>query len=129
MQDFQDNLTGENQEGLLPNLPLKCLTATSIIGDKVLNDQDEDLGSIKNIMINVNTGQIEYYVLEFGGFLGMGDKYFAIPFGLLRVDPDKQVYRLDQPREKLKSAPGFDKNHWPETNVHFYEADQHWSFV
>ena len=126
---FNDNLTGENEEGLYPNLPLKCLTATSIIGDKVYNKEDEYLGDIKEIMLNLNTGQIEYYVIEFGGFLGMGEKLFAIPFRLLSIDADKQLFIFDQQKEILENAPGFDKQHWPETNIHYYNADQHWSFM
>jgi len=129
MKEFKDNLTGENEEGLLPNLPLKCLTATSIIGDKVRNPQGENLGAIKEIMLNVRTGKVEYYVIEFGGFLGIGEKFFAIPFELLTIDPEDQVFIFDQPKAKLESAPGFDKMHWPETNIHYYDADAHWSFV
>ena len=60
MEVFNDNNTGTNDEGLYPNLPLKCLTATSIIGDKVHNKQGEHLGEIKEIMLNINTGEIEY---------------------------------------------------------------------
>lgn len=126
---FEDNLTGKNQEGLYPNLPLKCLTATSIIGDKVHNKQGEHLGSIKDIMLNVHTGDIEYYIIEFGGFLGIGEKFFAIPFRLLTIDPDQQLFVFDQSKEMLEKAPGFDKQHWPETNIHYYNADQHWSFM
>ena len=129
MDIMNDNLTGTNSEGLYPNLPLKCLTASSIIGDKVENKAGEKLGKIKDIMLNVNSGAMEYFIVEFGGFLGIGEKFFAIPFNLLTVDPEKQVYIFDQPREMLEKAPGFDKDHWPETNIHYYEADQHWSFM
>ena len=129
MDIMNDNLTGTNSEGLYPNLPLKCLTASSIIGDKVENKAGEKLGKIKDIMLNVNSGAMEYFIVEFGGFLGIGEKFFAIPFNLLSVDPEKQVYIFDQPREMLEKAPGFDKDHWPETNIHYYEADQHWSFM
>ncbi len=128
-QILQDNITGKNTEGLMPNLPLKCLTATSIIGDKVVNKQGENMGTIKEIMINLTTGEVDYYVIEFGGFLGIGEKYFAIPFRLLTVDAEKQVFIFDQKKEFLESAPGFDKQHWPETNIHYYNADQHWSFM
>lgn len=128
MENFDDNETGKNEEGLFPNLPLKCLTATSIIGDKVHNKEGEHLGDIREVMLNIRSGKIEYYVIEFGGFLGFGGKYFAIPFPLLTVDEEKQLFIFDQSREKLKAAPGFDKNHWPETNIHFYDADAHWSF-
>ena len=58
----------------------------------------------------------------------MGEKFFAIPFGLLTVDPENQVFIFDQKKEVLKKAPGFDQDHWPKTNAHYYEADEHWSF-
>ena len=125
----QDNLTGVNLGAPYSNVPLKYLAASSIIGDKVQNKQGEHLGEIKEIMLNTKTGQIEYYVIEFGGFLGIGEKYFAIPFGLLTIDPLKQLYVFDQKKEMLENAPGFDKEHWPETNIHYYNADQHWSFM
>ena len=122
-----DNLTGINHEGSHPNRPLKYLTASSIIGDKVQNDKDEHMGKIEDIMINIATGTIEYIVIEFGGFLTIGEKYFAIPFNLLKVDPDKKAFVLNQSREVLEKAPGFDINHWPETN--FHGEDTYWSFV
>ncbi|MEO6550648.1 MAG: PRC-barrel domain-containing protein [Ferruginibacter sp.] len=125
----EDNLTGNNTEGVYPNLPLKVLTATSIIGDKVHNRKGEHLGQIKEIMINVQEGSIEYFIIEFGGFLGIGEKLFAIPFKLLEVDPENQAFIFDQKRETLENAPGFDKEHWPETNIHYYDADAHWSFI
>jgi len=126
---LKDNLTGVNNGPLLPNLPLKHLTASSIIGDKVHNKQGERMGDIKDIMIDINTGQIVYYVIEFGGFLGIGIKYFAIPFRLLQVDTEKKQYVLDTPREVLEKAPGFNLDHWPETNIHLEEIHGYWSFM
>lgn len=122
-----ENLTGVNHEGKHPNVPLKYLAATSVIGDKVHNAQDEHLGKITDIMIDIASGKIEYVVIEFGGFLTIGQKYFAIPFSLLQVDPAKKAFLLDQPKEKLENAPGFDMNHWPETN--FHAEENYWSFI
>ena len=122
-----ENLSGVNHEGKHPNMPLKYLAATSIIGDKVHNSQDEHLGKIADIMVDITSGKIEYVVIEFGGFLTIGEKYFAIPFSLLRVDPVNKAFLLDQPKEKLENAPGFDMNHWPETNFHAEET--YWSFI
>jgi sporulation protein YlmC with PRC-barrel domain len=121
-----ENLTGVNPEGLRPNAPLKYLTATSIIGDKVHNEQNEPMGKIADIMINIVTAKIEYVVIEFGGFLTIGEKYFAIPFRLLRVDPVNKAFIFNQPREVLEKAPGFDMNHWPGTNLHGEET--YWDF-
>jgi sporulation protein YlmC with PRC-barrel domain len=125
----EDNLTGVNHGKLYSNQPLKYLTASSIIGDKVQNRKREHLGEIKDIMIDIITGKIEYLVIEFGGFLGIGIKYFAIPFGLFRVDPVNQVFIFNLDRETLEKAPGFDMDHWPETNIHFEQAYSYWSFM
>lgn len=85
----KDNQTGENQQGAHPNSPVKFLTATSIIGDEVINPQKENLGTINNIMIDVENGKVEYITIELGGFLGLGEKFFAIPFSLLKLDSEK----------------------------------------
>lgn len=123
----QDNLSGKNHEGAHPNMPLKFLTASSIIGDEVLNRGGEKLGKINDIMVELSSGKIEYVVIELGGFLGMGEKYFAVPFALLKVDAKIEGFILDQAKEALEAAPGFDKDHWPETNSHeFDNAGTYW---
>jgi sporulation protein YlmC with PRC-barrel domain len=125
----KDNLTGVNQEGLYANTPLKYLAASSIMSDKVYNDQDEHMGIVKDIMIDIVSGKIDYFVIEFGGFLGIGIKYFAIPFGMLEVDPVKKAFLFHQKREMLEKAPGFDIDHWPDTNVHFEDVHSYWGFM
>lgn len=122
MNVTQDNLTGENHEGKHANLPLRILTASSVMKDDVVDATGEKLGSIKDVMLDVREGKIEYVIIESGGFLGIGDKYFAIPFRLLRVDPKNQAFVLNQDREVIKNAPGFDKTHWPGTNDHTFES-------
>jgi sporulation protein YlmC with PRC-barrel domain len=125
----QDNLSGTNREGLYSNLPLKYLTASTIMSDKVRNPKGEHMGSIKDIMINIITGTVEYYVIEFGGFLGFGIKYFAIPFKLLEVDAANKQFIFNKDVESLKNAPGFDMEHWPDTNIHFDQIYGYWSFM
>ena len=116
-----DNLTGINHEGTLANHPVQRLTATSIIGDSVENNEGENLGQIDNLMVNVHTGLVEYAVVEFGSFLGLGGKLFAIPFKELRVNPAKKVFVFTRDKDYLKKSPGFDKTHWPDTNDHYYD--------
>jgi len=113
---FKENLTGNFKESATANL--KFLTASSIIGDKVQNKKGEKLGHIKDIMLDVRTGKIEYYIIEFGGFLGIDEKFFAIPHGKLEIDPDERIFLFNEKKETLEKAPGFDKHHWPETNEH-----------
>ena len=118
-----DNRTGENHEGPTANTPVQRLTSSSITGDKVENPQGETLGKIDDLMINLNTGQVEYAVLDFGSFLGISGKLFAIPFSKLHIDPVRKLFVLNRDREYLKSVPGFDKSHWPDTNDHEYFDD------
>lgn len=118
-----DNRSGMNHEGPLANIPVRRLTATSIIGDKVENMDGEDIGRINNLMININEGTVEYAVVEFGSVLGIGGKLFAVPFSELMVNPDRKIFVLDRDREHLKDMPGFDKEHWPDTNDHRYFSD------
>lgn len=116
----RDNRTGTNREGPDANMPVERLTATSIMADKIENPHGEQLGQIDNLMINLQRGEVEYAVVEFGSFLGIGGKLFAIPFAELKLDPQKKVFILDRDREYLQKSPGFDKTHWPDTNDHSY---------
>ena len=118
-----DNRTGINHEGRLANTPVNRLTATSIIGDSLENGEGEDLGKINNLMVNLKNGQVEYAVVEYGSFLGMGGKLFAIPFSELRVDSQRELFVLKRDKEYIKNSPGFDQSHWPDTNDHSYFND------
>ena len=91
----------------------RVLAADTLTGDKVVNLQKEDLGKIEHLMIDVERGRIAYAVLSFGGFLGMGDKLFAIPWSALTVDKVEKRFILKVDKEVLKRAPGFDKDKWP----------------
>lgn len=89
--------------------------ATNMIGKEVTNLEGKDLGEIKDLVINWRSGgYIEYAVLSFGGFLGVGDKYFAVPWEVLVLSSDKEHFILNVKEERLKSAPGFDKDKWPD---------------
>jgi sporulation protein YlmC with PRC-barrel domain len=88
--------------------------ADTLIGDSVVNSQDDDLGDIKEIMLDMRTGQVAYAVLAFGGFLGMGEKLFAVPWQALQLDTVNKRFVLDVDKDRLKSAPGFDPDAWPD---------------
>src|SRR3990170_4807846 len=86
----------------------ELMGASTLIGDPVRNENDEDLGDIKEIMLDTRTGEVGYAVLSFGGFLGMGDKLFAVPWDALTIDFDEHEFVLDVDKDLLKNAPGFD---------------------
>jgi hypothetical protein len=88
--------------------------ADTLIGDSVVNGLEENLGDIKEIMLDMNTGQVAYAVLAFGGFLGMGEKLFAVPWQALHLDTANKRFVLNVDKEKLKTAPGFNSNAWPD---------------
>ncbi|WP_026354353.1 PRC-barrel domain-containing protein [Massilia niastensis] len=87
--------------------------ANTLIGDGVVNAAEEDLGDIKEIMLDMQTGQVAYAVLSFGGFLGMGEKLFAVPWQALHLDTVNHRFVLDVDKERLQTAPGFDADAWP----------------
>lgn len=94
--------------------------AREFIGASVINFQDEDLGRIEDLMVDAATGRTTYAVLSFGGFLGIGDKLFAVPWEALAFDRSQKTFLLNINQEALKNAPGFDRGNWPNM------ADQHW---
>lgn len=91
----------------------QVLQATSVIGSKVFNRAGEQLGDLRDLVIDFEEGHMVYAVLSFGGFLGKGDKLFAIPWEALLWNPNDHTFLLDVEKEVLKEAPGFDQAHWP----------------
>lgn len=108
--------------------------ASSMIGTDVVNPKGENLGDVKEVVIDPRSGKVAYAVVSFGGFLGMGEKLFAIPFSAFAFDARKNEYVLDISKERLKAAPGFDSDHWPSMaeekwnrDVYkYYEAAPYW---
>lgn len=113
------------------NRPIK---ASSIIGSKVINLKGENLGDIKEIVIDPSIGKIAYAVVSFGGFLSIGEKLFAIPFSALDYSVQNSEYVLNVSRERLETAPGFDAEHWPSMDdeqwnrdiYKYYERSPYW---
>ena len=113
----------------------RVIAADTLTGNKVVNLEKEDLGKIEHLMIDLESGRVAYAVLSFGGFLGMGDKLFAIPWSSLAVDTVEQRFILNVDKELLKAAPGFDKDRWPNMADHtwgakvytYYGAKPYWN--
>lgn len=92
----------------------RLMGADTLMGEDVYNCQGEDLGDIKEFMIDMQSGQIAYAVLSFGGILGMGNKLFAVPWQALELDTVDKRFVLDVSKERLENAPGFDQDRWPD---------------
>lgn len=91
------------------------LSTSTLTGTDVRNRDGENLGDIKDFMLDVESGRVVYAVLDFGGFLGIGDKYFAVPLEAFETDTNREELVLNVTKDKLENAPGFDKNNWPAT--------------
>lgn len=101
------------------------LSADTIKSDKIIDRHGDELGKIEDLMIDTTDGHVEYAVLSFGGFLGMGDKLFAIPWSALQLDREKKCFTLDIEKDRLKQAPGFDKDNWPNMADPKFQSDLH----
>ncbi len=106
------------------------LRSRDVLGLRVYNAANESLGKIEDIAVDPNAGKIRYAVLSFGGILGLGDKYFAVPWPKLSFvakgatsagTPKESYIVLDVSKQTLKNAPGFDKDKWPNF------ADANWN--
>jgi sporulation protein YlmC with PRC-barrel domain len=90
--------------------------ASMLTGSPVRNGAGEDLGHIEHIMIDIPSGRVVYAVLSFGGILGIGDAWVAVPWNVMRIDEKALIesFVLDIDRETLESAPRFPKDRWPD---------------
>ena len=93
----------------------RLLSSSSINGTDVKNTAGESIGEIKDLMIDWHQGRVGYAVLSFGGFMGFGEKLFAIPLDQFdfNASDDKDIV-LNVSKEKLENAPGFDDDKWPQ---------------
>src|SRR5690349_3632051 len=113
----------------------EVMAADTLDGDKVLSADGDDIGKIKDIMLDVRSGRVAYAVLSSGGFLGMGDTLRALPWNALTLDTDQKVFRVDITADRIKSEPGFNKDNWPSmadvswgTSLHqYYNRRPYWS--
>ena len=90
--------------------------ASELIGLGVRATGDDEKGKIKDLMIGAD-GRVEYAAVSFGGFLGMGDKLFAVPMDAIHLEwKDNKIShaQVDVTEESIKQRKGFDSNHWPE---------------
>jgi len=94
----------------------RTLGASTLIRDKVVNLSGEDIGHIEELMVDVTTGRIAYAVLSFGGFMGIGNKLFALPWAAVTVDEGHKRFVVNITKEALEKMDGFDKEHWPDLN-------------
>jgi len=87
--------------------------ASEITGMKVKNAHNENLGEINDVVMDKSSGKVNYLVLDFGGFLSFGNKFFAVPWNFFTYNNSEDCFVINVDKETLKNAPGFDKDKWP----------------
>jgi sporulation protein YlmC with PRC-barrel domain len=115
---------------------MNIVKSSEAIGMDVRNAQHEDLGDVNDLVIDVNRCQVAYTVLGFGGVLGVGEKLFAIPWQSLKLDRADNRFVLNIDKERLRNAPGFDRDKWPDMTepawsqrvYAFYGAEPDWVY-
>lgn len=110
------------------------MAASTLDDDKVLSTDGEQVGKVKEIMLDVQAGRIAYVVVSCGGFLGIGEKLLAMPWSALTLDTTRKCFLLSLSSERIRNAPGFDKDNWPSmadrtwaTSLHqYYGREPYW---
>jgi uncharacterized protein YegP (UPF0339 family)/sporulation protein YlmC with PRC-barrel domain len=80
----------------------------------VVNKKGDDMGQVQTFVVDMQEGLIAFALVAFGGFLGITDKWFAIPWAALKWHPETMKFILDMPEKVLREAPGMDKDRWLE---------------
>lgn len=123
---FAQEQASQGVKGVAGNVPenehINAFRLDNIIGSKVINLEGQDIGTIDDLVIDVDTGSIVYAALEFGGFMDFGDKLFAVPWQSLTAVSAEGIFILDQSKAKLEKAPGFDKSSWPDIGDRSWQA-------
>ena len=87
--------------------------ANNLIGVRIINGKGERLGTLSEIVLTPDRSTIDYGVVSYGGFWGVPEKLFAVPWSQLQVKAGEKALILNIDRKDIRKARGFDKNHWP----------------
>ncbi|MCO6047963.1 PRC-barrel domain-containing protein [Aeoliella sp. ICT_H6.2] len=98
--------------------PQHVVRASNVIGHNIVNPQGDDVGEINDLVLDPTNGQIRYAAVTYGGFVGIGDKLFAVPWQAFQCRPDSEnsgefIVTLDVTQQQLEGAEGFDQDNWP----------------
>ena len=96
------------------------IASDKVEGTAVYNRSGERLGTVHNFMVDKRSGQVSYAVMSFGGFLGIGEGYHPLPWGVLTYDTALGGYVVDLTREQLQGAPSYTSGAVPDWTDHSY---------
>ena len=102
-------------------------------GTAVYGADQKKIGSIERVMIDKTSGKVAYAILSFGGFMGMGEDYYPVPWSTLKYDSNLEGYRVNLTEDQLKKAPKYSRStdwNWNRDNdrrvYDYYRTDPYW---
>jgi hypothetical protein len=102
--------------------------ASKLIGMAVKNNQDEKLGKVDNLIVDLENGRIAHVIISSGGFLGIGDELSVAPPTAFHYDTAQRVLHLDTTKEALMKAPHFKTSEWPNLDDPAYSSQVYSSY-
>jgi sporulation protein YlmC with PRC-barrel domain len=107
----------------------RVLATSALKGSRVGNFAGEDLGKVDDLVVDVDSGRLNYVIVSIGGFLGIGDKLFAVPWELFTVRTGDHEFLLDIEKQMLRDAPSFERSKWPDMSDSAWAATIHSHFA
>ena len=106
----------------------RLISSTKVEGTEVYNRNGDHLGTVDHMMIDKFNGHVEYVVMSFGGFLGIGESYHPLPWRVLSYDTNMGGYVIDADRSRLERAPRFTSSSMPDWSDRTYRSriDEYW---
>jgi hypothetical protein len=124
MQSDTMNVAGRPLEADETN---RLISSQKVDGTAVYNRNGDRLGTVDHLMIDKFTGRVEYSVMSFGGFLGIGESYHPLPWRVLTYDTQLGGYLVDVDRARLERAPRYTASNMPEWNRDYRSrVDDYW---
>lgn len=110
------------------------IASDRVVGAEVRRPDGGKVGRIERLMLDKVSGRVAYVVMSFGGFLGLGEDYFTLPWAVLTFDPELDAYIVDITEEQLRNAPARspeggdpnDEREWEEHVHRYYNAAPYW---
>ena len=114
--------------------PRSLIASDRVIGTDVRRPDGHKVGRIERLMLDKTSGRVAYAVMSFGGFLGLGEDYYTLPWAVLRYDIEREAYVVDITEEQLRQAPARspeggdpeDERAWEEHVHRYYNAAPYW---
>jgi hypothetical protein len=106
----------------------RLISSDKVNGTDVYSLNGDHLGTVRDVMIDKRTGQVEYAAMSFGGFLGIGESYHPLPWKMLTYDTSLGGYVVDVDRTRLDQAPSYTSTALPDWSDRAYRArvDEYW---